>query len=248
MDRLRFIYYSVTFILFTTIAFFGMCVVWLLSVPFDWRQRRLVHRYSRFWSHSIYCICPWWKMKISGLENIKHGQPYIVISNHQAMLDIPLIYNLPFNFKWVSKREVYKIPIFGWVLWMHGDVTIDRGGSGSTRTMMTHCKEYLDEGVSIILFPEGTRTKSGQINSFKEGAMMLAIRSGVPILPVVIDGTYDAFTGGYGITRSHTFQLKVLPPISYQQISQSSIKELRDTLNTMMRDEHQRIAPRHYNK
>lgn len=247
MDRLRFIYYSVSFILFTTIAFIGLCLVWLVTVPFDRRRRVAVHRYSRFWSRSIYGLCPWWKVKVSGLENIKHGQPYIVVSNHQAMLDIPLLYNLPFNFKWVSKREVYKIPIFGWVLWMHGDVTIERGGSNTARLMMAHSKEYLDMGVSIIIFPEGTRTKTGEINSFKEGAMMLAMRSGVPILPVVIDGTYDAFTGDYRISSAHTFQVKVLPPISYDEISKSTLRELRDTLNTMMREEHKGIAPRHYN-
>lgn len=248
MNRLRFIYYSAVFILFTMLAFLGLCIVWVVTVPFDPRARAMVHRYSRFWSRFIYAICPWWRVQVSGLENIKHGQPYIVVSNHQAMLDIPLLYNLPFNFKWVSKREVYKIPIFGWVLWMHGDVTIERGGSSSTRQMMTNCTEYLSEGVSIVLFPEGTRTKTGQINNFKEGAMMLAIRSGYPILPVVVDGTYDAFTDNYGISKSHTFSVKVLEPISAEQISQSSIKELRDSLNTLMSNEHKELAPRHYTK
>lgn len=229
----------------TIVMFVGFAVVWLLTVLFD-RNRVVCHHVSRFWSKSIYRLCPWWKVQVTGLENVICGKSYVVVSNHQAMLDIPLLYVLPFNFKWVSKREVYKMPICGWVLWMHGDVAIERGDAASAKAMLQKCEDYLKDGVSIIMFPEGTRTKTGRVNNFKEGAMMLAQKSGADILPVVIDGTFDAFGKG-GIAAPHTFQVRILAPISANEISKTPVRELRDTLNTLMRDTHKTIAPHHYN-
>lgn len=244
MKRLKTIYYQVAMFVFTLVMFVIFTVVWALTVLFD-RNRVVCHHLSRFWSKTIYWLCPWWKVRVTGMENVIYGRSYVVVSNHQAMLDIPLLYALPFNFKWVSKKEVYKIPIFGWVLWMHGDVAIERGGAASTKAMLQKCEDYLKDGVSIIMFPEGTRTKTGCVNGFKEGAMILAQQSGADILPVVIDGTFDAFGKG-GITTPHTFQVRILAPISANEISQTPVKELRDTLNTLMCDTHKTIAPRHY--
>lgn len=230
--------------MFTIVMFVIFTVVWALTVLFD-RNRVVCHHLSRFWSKTIYWLCPWWKVRVTGMENVIYGRSYVVVSNHQSMLDIPLLYALPFNFKWVSKKEVYKIPIFGWVLWMHGDVAIERGGAASTKAMLKKCEDYLKDGVSIIMFPEGTRTKTGCVNGFKEGAMILAQQSGADILPVVIDGTFDAF-GKEGIKSPHTFQVRILAPISANEISQTPVKELRDTLNILMCDTHKTIAPRHY--
>lgn len=244
MKRLKTIYYQVAMFVFTLVMFVIFTVVWALTVLFD-RNRVVCHHLSRFWSKTIYRLCPWWKVRVTGMENVIYGRSYVVVSNHQAMLDIPLLYALPFNFKWVSKKEVYKIPIFGWVLWMHGDVAIERGGAASTKAMLKKCEDYLKDGVSIIMFPEGTRTKTGCVNGFKEGAMILAQQSGADILPVVIDGTFDAFGKG-GITTPHTFQVRILAPISANEILQTPVKELRDTLNTLMCDTHKTIAPRHY--
>lgn len=244
MKRLKTIYYQVAMFVFTIVMFVIFTVVWALTVLFD-RNRVVCHHLSRFWSKTIYWLCPWWKVRVTGMENVIYGRSYVVVSNHQSMLDIPLLYALPFNFKWVSKKEVYKIPIFGWVLWMHGDVAIERGGAASTKAMLKKCEDYLKDGISIIMFPEGTRTKTGCVNGFKEGAMILAQQSGADILPVVIDGTFDAFGKG-GIKTPHTFQVRILAPISANEISQTPVKELRDTLNTLMCDTHKTIAPRHY--
>ena len=244
MKRLKTIYYLTVLTLFTVAMFVIFAVVWLLTVLFD-RNRVVCHHVSRFWSKMIYRLCPWWKVRITGMENVIYGRSYVVVSNHQAMLDIPLLYALPFNFKWVSKREVYKIPVFGWVLWMHGDVAIERGASSAAKAMLAKCEKYLKRGVSIMMFPEGTRTKTGCVNNFKEGAMILARQSGADILPVVIDGTFDAFGKG-GISAPHMFQVRILAPISAVEISQTPTRELRDTLNTLMSDTHKAIAPRHY--
>ncbi len=244
MKRLQTIFYLTALGIFTILIFMVFSVVWLVTLPFD-RNRWVLHRVSRYWSWSIYALCPWWDVRVRGRKNVKKGERYVVISNHQAMLDIPLLYTLPLDFRWVSKREVYKIPVFGWVLWMHGDVAIERGGAASAYRMMQKCTRYLDRGISIIMFPEGTRTKTGRIGTFKEGSFTLARSAGAGILPVVIDGTFDAFKDG-NVNTPHTFHVHILPPVSAGEVAAADPKELRDRLQQLMTAEHQTIAGDRY--
>ena len=238
-------FYCMTVLTLLAVVMFAIfAAVWVLTVPFD-RNRTVCHRVSRFWSKMIYRICPWWRVRVSGLEHAVGGGPFVVVANHQAMLDIPLLYVLPFNFKWVSKREVYRIPLFGWVLWMHGDVAIERGGAASAKAMLRQCEAYLRRGVSIVMFPEGTRTKTGRVNGFKEGAMLLAKQSGAAILPVVIDGTFDAFADG-SRAEPHTFRVEVLAPVKADEVARTPVRELRDRLNGWMRETHESLAPQRY--
>lgn len=245
----RTIFYLFIFILFTLIIFFGYLVIWVLTVAFD-RNRAISHHYSRFWSKMIFKLNPWWKVEVEGLENIDKNKSYLVLSNHQAMLDIPLLYVLPFNFKWVSKKEVYRIPVFGWVLWMHGDIAIERGGAASAKRMMNQCSNMLKRGVSIIMFPEGTRTKDGQVRNFQAGAFLLAKKTKVDILPVVIDGTYDAFRGGkdgkFGISARHIFKVKILKPLPVEEVISMKFTEINDLMQNTIQQEHRIIAPNRY--
>lgn len=156
------------------------------------------------------------------------------------MLDIPLLLHLPLHFRFVSKREVYKIPIFGFVLWMRADVAIDRGGTASAKKMVKDCQALLRENISVAIFPEGTRSRTGKINTFHSGAFLLAKRGGVPMLPVVINGNFDAFPGGKFKTH-HKFTVKILPPVTTDVIQDSTMDELRDLLETQIKQEHATI-------
>ena len=238
------LYYSTTFILLTFVVFLGVVLVWLFTMPFD-RNRKVLHRYSRLWAKIMYRIAPWWKVEIEGLENIEEGKAYIILSNHQAMLDIPLLYYLPLDFKWVSKKEVYYIPVFGWVLWMHGDVAIERGGAASAKRMITKADAYLRDGVSVIMFPEGTRSKDGRVHKFMPGAFLLAKRSRVDMLPVVINGNFDAF-GKRGIAVPHTFRIKVLPPVKSETYADMRFDKISEKAEEIIRAEHRRMAPQYY--
>ena len=162
-------FYYLFFLLFTILCFIPFALLYVLTVKFD-RERVVLHRVSRIWSMGIYRLCPLWRLKVAGREKIDRGKAYVIVTNHQSMLDVPLMYVLPLNFKWVSKREVMRIPIFGWVLQMHGDIAIERGSSRSARHMMEEADDYLSRGTSVTLFPEGTRTKTGRMGRFKEGA------------------------------------------------------------------------------
>ncbi|WP_337518088.1 lysophospholipid acyltransferase family protein [Alistipes ihumii] len=190
--------------LFTVICFVPFAVLFALTVFFD-KERVALHWASRVWSYGIFRLCPLWKLRVEGREKIDRSRPWVIVTNHQSMLDIPLMYVLPLNFKWVSKKEVQKMPIFGWVLWMHGDIPVERGSRRSAKRMMERCVERLSRGTSVIVFPEGTRTRTGEIGRFKDGAFLVAKSAGVGIQPVVIDGTWSLMKG-WRVRMPHTFR------------------------------------------
>lgn len=232
-------YYIVLFV-FTLLFFFPFVALFFLTVLFD-KERVVLHRASRLWSLAVYRFCPGWRVKVEGLEKIDRTKNYVIVTNHQAMLDVPLMYVLPLNFKWVSKREVLRMPIFGWVLQMHGDIAIERGSSRSARHMMDQATEILHRGrSSVILFPEGTRTKNGHIGRFKEGAFLMAQLAGVGILPVIHEGNGSALDGKQ-LRTPHRFTVRVLDPLTPQQVAATPLKELTQQVNATMQAAHEAL-------
>jgi len=132
---------------------------------------------------------PFWRIKTEGREKALRGAPYVIISNHQSILDILLINCLRYRFKWVSKIENMKVPVLGWYLRMAGYITVNRGDKDSKDDMMERSYNFLAKGISIMMFPEGTRSVNGEIGFFKRGAFEMAINTSIPILPILIDGT-----------------------------------------------------------
>ena len=205
-------------------------LIWLYSLLFD-RKGRVMQWACRFWSSSLFVAVPGWKLKVEGAENLDPQRPCVVVINHRSMLDIPVMFNLNYLFKWVSKREVYKIPVFGWVLWERGDIAINRGNAASTKEMMEKGKAFLANGISVNMFPEGTRSKDGEIHRYKDGAFYLAHDAGVQILPCVMDGP-DRLFDGWKIARC-TVRLRLLPPISAEEVVASEPKELSERVQAM---------------
>jgi len=242
--------FSFFYVLIVAIAELIMLITGLIVLFFTFlfdKNRRIIHYHSIVWGLMHYWISPCWKISYEGGEYVKKNKKYIIICNHQSMLDICLLYKIPKLFKWVSKREALKIPIVGWALWLHNDVLVNRGDSTSVKKMIRDCQTYLQRNVSIIMFPEGTRTKDGQIHPFKEGAFMLAKITKTAILPVVIDGTYDVMPQkGFRLKAKHLFKLKVLPEVNEEEVAQKSVKELTQQLYENMRTVHKTIAPERY--
>lgn len=142
----RSILYYILLVVFTLLCFIPFAVLFLLTVLFD-RERVVLHWASRMWSYGIFRLCPWWRIRIEGAEKIDRSRPWVIVTNHQSMLDIPLMYVLPTTFKWVSKKEVQKMPVFGWVLWMHGDIPVERGSRGSAKQMLERCRSVVARNV-----------------------------------------------------------------------------------------------------
>lgn len=210
----------------------------VVCYPFD-KKRVVVHKISKWLTDTVFVFAPGMRRDVIGMENIDPKQAYVIVLNHQSMVDILSIYNLPLVFKWVSKKEVYRIPLVGRLLLMHGDIVINRA-SAKEAMQLVHSKgkEWLKKGASVSIFPEGTRSKDGQIHNFKAGAFILAKDAGVPILPIVLDGTNTLIRKGWMINWRNRITIKVLPPISAEEVQNRDIKDVmaqvkEDMVNTL---------------
>lgn len=207
--------------------------VFFVTRPFD-RELRVIHAMATFWSrHMLLGMLPGWSRRVEGAENIAKGTPYVIVANHQSMVDIPLLYSLPLHFKWVSKKEVYRWPFFGIVLWMQDGIAIERGSKSSVTKMLHDGKAHIDNGVSVAVFPEGTRSKDLEIHRFKDGAFVLARHAGVGVLPCVMEGSGDLMNRGR-LPWRRRFVVRVLPPVSAERVAESDPKLLAEEVRESM--------------
>lgn len=226
-------------LVYTLVSFVILCAVFLLTVPFD-RKRRAIHLVSRLWATAYFRLVPGWSVKIEGRENARTGGPYVVVVNHRSMLDIILMYAVPLNFRWVSKKEVYKWPIFGAVLWMHGDITIARGTASAVKQLVHEGGMWLSRGVSVMIFPEGSRGKKPEVGRFHEGAFLLAKKTGVGILPVVAEGTGTS-SKGWRVNFRNRYRVRILPPVDAEQVQQTPVKDMTTRIQALMAEEYDRL-------
>ena len=209
-------------------------IIWLIVLPFD-RERTIVHRMLIYQAIIISYLVPIWRIKIEGRKKAHRGTTYVIISNHQSILDILIINCLRYRFKWISKIENTKVPVLGWYLKMAGYITVDRGNKESKEKMLVDSYNCLMKGISIMIFPEGTRSADREIAFFKRGAFQLAISAKVPILPVLIDGTggvlpkHGLIFGGF-----HKIVIRVLDPVEVYSFGTNDPDELALKFQEMM--------------
>jgi 1-acyl-sn-glycerol-3-phosphate acyltransferase len=148
-----------------------------------------VHKVGRIWAKCILAISDI-KVTVKGLSNLKPGRSYIYMPNHMSNFDIPVLQaHLPVQFRWLAKAELYKIPIFGHAMKSAGYISIDRSDRRSAIESLNQAANIIRHGVSVIIFPEGTRSRNHNIQPFKKGGFFLAVDSGVSIVPIIIHGT-----------------------------------------------------------
>lgn len=228
---------SILYYIFTVIHTTVWCIISALvlavTYPFD-RSRRLVHECSRYMTWVFFGLPPRVRRTIDGVENIDRRKSYVIVLNHTSGVDIIAAYKIPLNFRWVSKREVFRIPFFGPMLLVHGDIPIERGNAAAAMAKVVHQgKIWLGRGASVAIFPEGTRSKDGEIHRFKAGAFTLAKEAGVEILPVVMTGTATMFRG-WRMNWTNRIRIRVLPPVSVEEAASMEIKELAQAVQERM--------------
>lgn len=178
---------------------------------------------------SISKINPNWKIKISGRTDVDDRTPYIVVCNHLSQADIPLISNLPWEMKWVAKKELFDLPVVGWMMKLAGDISVDRRAENRKELTFEQAHYYLENRCSVMFFPEGTRSRDGNLNAFTRGAFELAIREQKPVLPLVIDGTQNTLpkrSWKFGIAKH--IKLKVLNPVSTEGLQRNDTRSLTE--------------------
>ena len=178
-------------------------------------------------------VNPAWRLHISGETVTDPRRPYVVVSNHQSMADIPLISNLPWEMKWMGKVELFKTPIIGWMMSLSGDIAVDRKNPRSGAQAIIKAQRYLEQKCSVIIFPEGTRTLDGRVRQFTDGAFHLAIRAKAPVLPLVIEGSRDCIPkNSWRFGKPSEIFLKILPPIETSSLGIEDVQALRDRVRT----------------
>jgi 1-acyl-sn-glycerol-3-phosphate acyltransferase len=171
---------------------------------------------------------PLWRFRTSGTPPPDPRRPYVVVSNHESFADILLISHLPWEMKWLSKAELFKVPVLGWLMRLAGDVPVRRGEGRSAVEALQRCRSVLKNKVSVMVFPEGTRSPTADMLPFKDGAFRLAIDSGVPILPLAVSGTGTALPKhGWRFGRS-VAEVRVLEPIETAGLTVKDVPALRD--------------------
>lgn len=230
---LSFLFYIFVFV-WSSMIYVVTFIALPLCYPFD-KKRFVVHKLSKWLTDSFFGFGLVMKRKVEGLENLDPKGTYVMVLNHNSMVDILSIYNLPLVFKWVSKKEVYRIPIVGRLLLAHGDIVINRASTKEAMQLVhTRGKQWLAKGASVAIFPEGTRSKDGEIHNFKAGAFILAKDAEVPILPIVLDGTDRVVRKGFFMNWSNRITIKILPPVSKQDVVERPIKEVMAEVHDSM--------------
>ncbi len=209
---------SILFWLFlgvTSIALFPIAVViWAVTLPFD-RRKVLLHRFTCFWASLYTWFNPAWPVAIEGREHIDPRETYVMVANHLSLLDILVLFRLFNHYKWISKIENFRIPFIGWNMRLNGYVELRRGDRESVLQMLETSRGVLESGSSIMMFPEGTRSPTGEMRDFKPGAFQLAIECKRPLLPIALQGTADALPKrGFVLQGRHPISVTVLPPIA----------------------------------
>ncbi len=210
-----------------------VALTWLLTAPFD-RGRYAAGRAFRLLGVTSVRLNPLWRFEISGEMVTDPRRPYVAVSNHESYADIFLISHLPWEMKWISKETMFKIPCFGWMMRMAGDIQLRRGERTSVVQAMAAARDRLNKRVSVMIFPEGTRSRDGEMLPFKDGAFRLAIETGAPILPLVVAGTRDAMAKGTFRFQKARARVRVLAPIETAGLTLDDLAGLRERVKTVI--------------
>ncbi|MFC1840307.1 lysophospholipid acyltransferase family protein [Thermodesulfobacteriota bacterium] len=207
-----------------------MCICAIFTSLFS-RTGNAPHIIGRFWGKSILWASGI-KVNVKGLSNLDFSGPCVFMCNHQSNFDILVLFaELPAQFRWIAKAELFKIPLFARAMRGAGYVSIDRHNRTSAIKSIGVAAEKIRNGVCVMIFPEGTRSPDGKIGKFKKGGFYLALDAGVPIVPLVINGTWSIMQKDSLKITPGNVQLSILPPIDTSVYSEDNRDELIKKLN-----------------
>lgn len=198
-------------------ALFTICFV-------HWRNAEFVHKEQQFWSRSFFRLM-FLPVSVDGIEHIKPGQSYVFVANHQSMFDVWLVYGwLPVVFKWLMKAELRKMPFVGTACKAAGHIFVDRRNAKAAMESLREVEKQLVNGVSTVIFPEGTRSLNGEVGRFKRGAFQIAMDLGLPVIPLSLDGCYDVLPKGKLFVQWHPVHMHIGEAIDLHQFQDAEGK------------------------
>jgi 1-acyl-sn-glycerol-3-phosphate acyltransferase len=234
--------------LFTYLEFFALAVLFLPILlvvalftradPVCRRRGQWMRRFGRLTG----ACTPLWRFAIEGTrpESID-TRPFVVVSNHLSTADPFLLAWVPWDMRWVAKEEIFKLPLIGWLMRLGGDIPLRRGKRDSVKQMLEECRRTLQNGLPVMFFPEGSRSKDGALGPFKDGAFQLAIETQVPVLPVAIAGTRQCRPKGSLWFGEACARARVLAPLSTKGMTLDDLPALRDKAREIIQRESERL-------
>jgi 1-acyl-sn-glycerol-3-phosphate acyltransferase len=232
IKTVRFFLLKASVFIFTIV----MCLWCLVLSLFDKAEKK-VHFYGAVpWAKTIFWVCGV-KVRASGLQNVDPGVPHIYMTNHQSLFDIfALLAYIPVDFKFIMKQELMKIPLFGPAMKRAGYIGIEREDPRKAVKSMKEAAQKIKGGVSVVMFPEGTRSVDGKLLPFKRGGFNLALKSGVDIVPVAINGSYRIAPRGTTNINKGCFSFHIGEPISLKDYDRKTINQLMDRVKEAMQE------------
>ncbi len=207
------IVFWIFFLFANVVLFFPALIIWALTFPFD-KNLRALHQYSCFWGSVFSWVNPFLRVSITGKEKLNKKQSYVYCANHQSMMDIVVLFRLFLHFKWVSKKEIFRVPFLGWNMRLNNYLYLDRSSPSSQIRMMKKGETLLGQGSSLMIFPEGTRSQDGLLGKFRDGAFVLAQKTNSPVVPVILKGSGDVFRDGAILyKRVYPISIEILEPV-----------------------------------
>lgn len=205
-------------------------ILWVLTmltaiitiILFPWPNCKFVNWVQKLWSRSFGWML-FLPVTITGKENIKPGQSYVFVANHQSMLDVWIIYGwLPVIFKWLMKAELRKVPFVGSACKAAGHVFVDRSSPMAAKKSLEEVEKALTNGICTVIFPEGTRTLNGEVGRFKRGAFQIALELNLPIIPISLSGCYEAMNRKAKYVTWHPIHMHIGEPILPDQFDKEN--------------------------
>ncbi len=211
-----------------------MAVVYVFTVPGD-PGRYTVGRLFRLAAVTAVRMNPRWHFRTSGVVIADPRRPYVVVGNHESYADIFLLSTLPWEMKWLSKAQIFKIPGMGWMMRMAGDIAVQRDSHESRGAALEGVRDRLGKNVAVMIMPEGTRSRTDEMLPFRDGAFRTAVELQLPILPVAIAGTRNAMKPDSLIFNHATAEARVLEPIETTGMTLADVQSLREDVKERIR-------------
>jgi len=232
---------SIAALLAVPVTLFFSSLTWLSAKVLP--RTLAADRAIRGWARSLLFLAGA-RLSVEGLENIDPTCQYMVVANHQSNLDIMACFSeLPLQIRFIAKKEVFKIPVLAAAMRSVGIISLDRQSTGPTamRELNRKAAEVVKRGHSLIAYPEGTRSTTKELLPFKKGAFVIAAATGIPILPVTIQGAREMWAPGSKLIRSGKIRLLIDPPLPTEGLKKRELDELRDKVRDMIADRYRQL-------